>query len=73
MRHFFPILDSLLSAAAIIAFTVLTVLDKNVLYCIIIAHFGVILVVAVRIVVHRRDIWSEENKTSVMVYLWLTL
>ena len=73
VRHFFPILDSLLSAVAIIVFGILTYLDKNVLYCIIIAHFGIILVVSVRIVVIGSRLWSPSHKRSVLGYLWLTL
>lgn len=73
MRHFFPILDSLLSASMIIIFGVLTFLDKNLLYCIIIAHFGVVLVVSVRIVINGSEVWTPESKSTVLVYLWLTL
>ena len=65
-------MDSLLCAVGILLFGVLTFLDKNLLYCIIIAHFSIVLVVAVRLVVNFRTIWSGDNQFSLLVYFILT-
>ncbi len=63
----------MLSATAIIVFSVLTALDKNLLYCIIIAHFGIVLVVSVRIVLHSVKLWDSDHARSIFVYVWLSL
>ena len=55
------------------AFVVLTILDKNVLYCLIIALFGVVLVVSVRMVALAPDVWYSKSRCTIVVYLWLAL
>ena len=73
VRHFFPIVDSFFSLLIILNFVVLTWLDKNIIYFIIIAQFTIVFVGSTRIVLQSSTIWSLAKRSFIYFTLYLGL
>ena len=73
VRHFFPIVDSFFSLLIILNFIVLTWLDKNIIYFIVIAQFTIVFVGSTRIVLQSSSIWSLARKSFIYFVLFFGL
>ncbi len=73
VRHFFPIVDSFFSLLIILNFIVLTWLDKNIIYFIVIAQFTIVFVGSTRIVTQTSMAWHSRFKRRSFIYFWTSL